>query len=69
MVGTAHALANAAQMNVIEFHTWNSLAKNIDKPDRMIFDLDPGEGTTWQHVQEAATLVRTLLSELGRRPG
>ncbi|WPH24113.1 DNA ligase D [Variovorax paradoxus] len=64
-VGTAQALANAAQMNVIEFHTWNSMAKNIDKPDRMIFDLDPGEGTTWQHVQEAATLVRTLLSELG----
>ena len=52
-------------MNVIEFHTWNSLARNIDKPDRMIFDLDPGEGTPWQHVQEAATLVRTLLSELG----
>jgi len=64
-VGTAQALANAAQMNVIEFHTWNSLARNIDKPDRMIFDLDPGEGTTWQHVQEAATLVHALLSELG----
>lgn len=64
-VGTMQALANAAQMNVIEFHTWNSLARNIDKPDRMIFDLDPGEGTTWPHVQEAAMLVRTLLSELG----
>jgi bifunctional non-homologous end joining protein LigD len=64
-VGTAQALASAAQMNVVEFHTWNSLAKNIDKPDRMIFDLDPGEGTSWQHVQEAATLVRALLSELG----
>lgn len=64
-VGTAHALAGAAQMNVIEFHTWNSLAKNIDKPDRMIFDLDPGEGTVWQHIQEAAMLVRGLLSELG----
>ena len=63
-VATAQALANAAQMNVIEFHTWNSLAKNIDKPDRMVFDLDPGEGTSWQHVQEAATLVRALLSEL-----
>lgn len=64
-VGTAHALAGAAQMNVIEFHTWNSLVKNIDKPDRMIFDLDPGEGTAWQHMQEAATLVHALLSELG----
>ena len=64
-VATPQALGNAAQMNVIEFHTWNSRAKNIDKPDRMIFDLDPGEGTGWQHVQEAATLVRALLSELG----
>jgi bifunctional non-homologous end joining protein LigD len=64
-VGTAQALTGAAQMNVIEFHTWNSLARNIDKPDRMIFDLDPGEGTVWQHIQEAAMLVRALLSELG----
>ncbi|RZL93770.1 MAG: DNA ligase D [Variovorax sp.] len=64
-VGTAPALGSAAQMNVIEFHTWNSTAKSIDKPDRMIFDLDPGEGTSWQHVQEAAVLVRALLSELG----
>jgi DNA primase len=63
-VGSAHALAGAAQMNVIEFHTWNSLAKNIDKLERMILDLDPGEGTVWQPVQEAAMLVRTLLSEL-----
>jgi len=64
-VGSAQALVGAAQMNVIEFHTWNSTAKNIDKPDRMIFDLDPGTGTSWQHVQEAAMLVRGLLSELG----
>ena len=64
-IATAQALAGAAQMNVIEFHTWNSLASNIVKPDRMIFDLDPGEGTVWQHVQEAAMLVRGLLSELG----
>ena len=64
-VGNAKALVGAAQMNVIEFHTWNSTAKAIDKPDRMIFDLDPGEGTTWEHIQEAATLVRTMLQALG----
>lgn len=64
-VATAQALVGSAQMNVIEFHTWNSKASNIDKPDRMIFDLDPGEGTTWQQIQEAATLTRTLLNELG----
>jgi len=64
-VATAQALAAAAQMNVIEFHTWNSTAQAIDKPDRMIFDLDPGEGTSWAHVQEAATLVRGFLQQLG----
>jgi bifunctional non-homologous end joining protein LigD len=64
-VANPKALAGAAQMNVIEFHTWNSLAKAIDKPDRMIFDLDPGEGTTWEHIQEAATLVRAMLDALG----
>lgn len=64
-VGNAKALVGAAQMNVIEFHTWNSTAKAIDKPDRMIFDLDPGEGTTWEHIQEAATLMRTMLNALG----
>jgi bifunctional non-homologous end joining protein LigD len=52
-------------MNVIEFHTWNSVEKRIDTPDRILFDLDPGEGTTWKEVQEAALLVRSLLAELG----
>ena len=61
----AKALFACAQMNVLEFHTWNSTAKNIDKPDRIVFDLDPGEGTPWQQVQEAATLVRAMLKQLG----
>ena len=64
-VSNTQALAGAAQLNVIEFHTWNSMKKAINKPDRMIFDLDPGEGTTWAHIQEAASLTRTLLSALG----
>lgn len=64
-VPNAAALASAAQMNVIEFHTWNARATSIERPDRMIFDLDPGEGVPWSHVQEGAQLVHTLLTELG----
>ena len=41
---TRKALVAAAQMNVIEFHTWNAQARRIDLPDRVIFDLDPGDG-------------------------
>ena len=45
-VATAQGIASAAQMNVIEFHTWNAMARTIDKPDRMVFDLDPA--TAWR---------------------
>ena len=58
-------LLGAAQMNVIELHTWNATSDDIGRPDRMTFDLDPGEGVEWPQVQEAAMLVRTLLDELG----
>lgn len=64
-VPSAEALVNAAQMNVIEFHTWNSTTRAIDRPDRMVFDLDPGEGLDWEQVKQAAELVRALLDELG----
>jgi bifunctional non-homologous end joining protein LigD len=63
-VPTRRALVAAAQMNVIEFHTWNTTERNFDKPDRVVFDLDPGEGVAWQQVQEAALLVRGMLTEL-----
>jgi len=64
-VSTKKALIAAAQMNVIEFHTWNTRVRSMHKPDRVIFDLDPGEGERWERVQEGATLVRGLLAELG----
>ena len=63
-VPNATAIVAAAQMNVIEFHTWNSQVKNFDKPDRIVFDLDPGEGTDWKRVQEGAALTRSLLQQL-----
>lgn len=52
-------------MNVIEFHTWNAVKTAIEKPDRLILDLDPGEGVSWQTVQQAAQLVRVLLQGVG----
>jgi len=64
-IATAEALLSAAQFNAVEFHTWNATSNSINKPDRMTFDLDPGEGVGWRQVQEAAQLVRTVLDELG----
>ncbi|PLC51654.1 DNA ligase D [Pollutimonas subterranea] len=64
-VATEQGLASAAQMNVIEFHTWNAIKTRIDKPDRMTFDLDPGKGVEWPAMQEAALVMRAFLNELG----
>ena len=57
-----------AQFGVVEFHTWGTLRQHLDKPDRVVFDLDPGEGITWREVVEAAVHVRTELQELGLEP-
>jgi bifunctional non-homologous end joining protein LigD len=59
------ALVGAAQMGTIELHTWNSVAANIEKPDRIVFDLDPDPKLGWDRMIEAAQLTRELLAELG----
>lgn len=64
-IDSAQALIAAAQMNVIEFHTWNARITHIDKPDRLVLDLDPGEGVAWPALLEAAELTRVMLAELG----
>ncbi|MDO8386246.1 MAG: DNA ligase D [Polaromonas sp.] len=64
-IATAQTLLAAAQLNVMEFHTWNATTRAIGKPDRMTFDLDPGEGVTWAQVRESAQLVQAFLKELG----
>jgi bifunctional non-homologous end joining protein LigD len=63
-VVNASGLIASAQWNVIEFHTTNAVATHMERPDRLIFDLDPGTGVTWPQVQTAAELVRGFLAEL-----
>jgi bifunctional non-homologous end joining protein LigD len=62
---TAEELVAAAQVGMVEVHTWNSTSTAITKPDRLVFDLDPGEGIAWQAMREGAQLLRSLLGELG----
>lgn len=64
-IDSVQGLLSAAQMNVLELHTWNATSSAIDRPDRFTLDLDPGEGVEWATMQEATLLVRTLLDELG----
>jgi bifunctional non-homologous end joining protein LigD len=63
-IPSGDALLSAAQMNVVELHTWNATRHAIEKPDRVIFDLDPGSGVTFKQVIEATQLLRAVLDEL-----
>jgi bifunctional non-homologous end joining protein LigD len=64
-VATEQGLLSAAQWNVVELHTQNANASNYEKPNRMVFDLDPGKNVTWKQIQEAAQLMRAFLDHLG----
>ena len=57
-----------AQFGVVEFHIWGTMAKRLEKPDRMVFDLDPGEGIEWREVVEAAIHIKMQLETLGLVP-
>ncbi|UJW85090.1 DNA ligase D [Devosia sp. SL43] len=57
-----------AQFGVVEFHAWGTHASHIDKPDRVIFDLDPGEGVQWRDVVNAAVHLRGELEGMGLVP-
>ena len=58
------ALVGLVQMGVLELHTWGAKRDKLDRPDRMILDLDPDPAVPWESVIEGAQLLRTLLSEL-----
>jgi bifunctional non-homologous end joining protein LigD len=59
------AVISLAQMGIAEIHTWNSTSDDIDRPNRIVWDLDPGPEVTWKQVVRAARLVRTVLETLG----
>jgi bifunctional non-homologous end joining protein LigD len=64
-ISNVAGILSAAQWNVVEFHSQNAVGKAYETPDRMVFDLDPGEGVEWKVMQEAAQLMHAFLDELG----
>jgi len=67
-VDSAEGLVALAQMGVLEIHTWQSHADSPNRPDRVVFDLDPGPGVTWTAICSAAELVREECASLGFDP-
>jgi bifunctional non-homologous end joining protein LigD len=57
-------VASLVQMGVLEIHTWNTREDDVERPNRLVIDLDPGEHVDWRRVIAAARLVRTAFETL-----
>ncbi|MEA3043809.1 MAG: bifunctional non-ous end joining protein LigD [Sphingomonadales bacterium] len=53
------------QMGSIEFHGWGSKVADVEKPDRIVFDLDPDVGLDFDLVKKAARDIKTHLGDMG----
>ena len=64
-VDNAAGILTCVQMGTIEFHGWGSRVADVEKADRLVFDLDPDEGLAFEDVVSAAIHLRDLLAEIG----
>ncbi len=65
VVDSGAAILACVQMGTIEFHGWGAPARDVEHPDRMVFDLDPDEGLGFEDVRHGAMQLRDLLGEMG----
>jgi DNA ligase D len=59
------AVAWAVQMSTVEFHPWHTRRADVEKPDELRIDLDPGPGASLTEAKRVAVLVHEVLSEIG----
>ncbi|MGU9982242.1 DNA ligase D [Phreatobacter sp. HK31-P] len=58
-------IASLVQLGVVEIHLWGSTVDDLERPDQVIFDLDPGPGVDLDAVREGALEVRDRLKSIG----
>jgi bifunctional non-homologous end joining protein LigD len=65
LIGIANldGLIALVQASAVEIHPWGSKANALDKPDRLIFDLDPGPQISWNDLVAGALDVRARLAQ------
>ncbi|MCX9147047.1 DNA ligase D [Erythrobacter sp. WG] len=64
-VTDTRGILQCVQMGTIEFHVWGSRADAVERPDRMIFDLDPDAGLGFGDVRQAAQDIAKHLADIG----
>lgn len=63
-LNTAEGLVGMAQMGVLEIHPWGSRNESLEKPDRIIFDLDPDAAIDWQTLTACALELQRRLKKV-----
>jgi len=61
-VDSPEALLALIRAGVVEWHVWNARVGDVERPDRAVFDIDPGRGVSWAGVVDAARRVRKALA-------
>lgn len=64
-VVSLEGLLSLVQLGVLELHTWSARRDRLDRPDRLILDLDPAPDLPFSAVVDAALHMRQELLELG----
>ncbi len=64
-LSTPEAIVELAQVGVLEVHPWGSRNDSLEKPDRIIIDLDPDEAIDWRTLTASAKEVRKRLRAAG----
>jgi bifunctional non-homologous end joining protein LigD len=64
-LNSPEGLLGMAQLGVLEIHPWGSKNDDLERPDRIIFDMDPDEAIDWKTLAGTAKTFRSLLEDLG----
>jgi bifunctional non-homologous end joining protein LigD len=64
-VEQAAGVIACTQMGTIEFHGWGSSVADVERPDRLVFDIDPDEGLSFDQVKRTARDIHRHLADMG----
>jgi bifunctional non-homologous end joining protein LigD len=64
-IDSVEGLLGLVDMDVVELHPWAATVDDIEHPDFMVFDLDPGDGVEWEFVVDTALQLREFLRDEG----